>query len=44
MVAVGVVETRVDTAGRRRFTLDEKREIVEAYHSAADSCGRGAVR
>lgn len=43
MVVTAVVETRVDTAGRRRFTVDEKREVVAAYRAAQDSTGRGAV-
>jgi transposase-like protein len=33
----------VDTAGRRRFTADEKRQIVEEYEAAEDQTGRGLV-
>ena len=43
MASSSVVETRVDTAGRRRFTLDEKRRIVAEYGAAVDQTGRGAV-
>ena len=43
MVASGVVETRVDTAGRRRFAVGEKRRIVEEYLAADGQTGRGVV-
>ncbi len=43
MTSVSVVETRVDTAGRRRFTVDEKRQVVEEYSAAEDQTGRGGV-
>jgi transposase len=40
---VGVVEVRVDTAGRRRFTVEEKRLVVAEYRAAAGSVERGMV-
>jgi len=43
MVAEEAVEVRVDTAGRRRFTVAEKRRIVEEYDLAVDSTERGMV-
>ncbi|MFV0259317.1 MAG: hypothetical protein ACK5PP_12820 [Acidimicrobiales bacterium] len=39
----GVVEVRVDSAGRRSFTVAEKRQIVDEYSRAVDAAGRGAV-
>jgi transposase-like protein len=33
----------VDTAGRRRFTVEEKRQIVAEYQAAGDGAGRGVV-
>jgi hypothetical protein len=43
MVAGSVVEARVDTAGRRRFTVEEKRQIVAEYQAATDASGRGML-
>ena len=43
MAAGSVVEARVDTAGRRRFTVGEKRQIVAEYQAATDSTERGVV-
>ncbi len=42
-VTTGLPETRVDSAGRRRFTVAEKRQIVDEYTGAADATERGAV-
>lgn len=43
MVAEAVVEVRVDTAGRRRFTVAEKQQVVGEYDLAVDSTERGMV-
>jgi transposase-like protein len=43
VATVSVVEARVDTAGRRRFTVEEKRQIVAEYRAATDSVERGMV-
>ena len=42
-MAASVVEARVDTAGRRWFSVGEKRRIVAEYEAAADQRGRGEV-
>lgn len=42
-MAASVTEVRVDTAGRRRFGVEEKRQIVAEYEAAADQTGRGEV-
>ena len=38
-----VAETRVDTAGRRVFSVAEKRQIVAEYAAAEDQTERGKV-
>jgi len=38
-----VAETRVDTAGRRVFSVAEKRQIVAEYGAAEDQTERGKV-
>jgi len=38
-----VTETRVDTAGRRVFSLAEKRQVVAEYAAADDQTERGKV-
>jgi transposase-like protein len=43
VATVNVVEARVDTAGRRRFTVEEKRQVVAEYQAATDSVERGMV-
>lgn len=44
MAASGTrVETRTDSAGRRKFTVGEKRQIVDEYTGATDQTGRGEV-
>ena len=42
MAGMGM-ETRVDSAGRRRFSVDEKRRVVAEYEGAEDQVGRGVV-